>query len=57
MTDEQQRLLRWLESGGGSQSKTSVTASFSAATIRSLLAKKLIRDDWAKGYYTIADIG
>lgn len=55
-TPEQERLLNWLKSGAGSRAKLSVHGFFSEATIKSLLDKGLIRDDWAKGYYTATEI-
>ena len=53
LTDEQKRLLRWLEAGAGSQSKTSVMAGFSRVTLESLIRKGLVTDDFAIGYYSI----
>ena len=57
LSSEQERLLIWLKAGAGSQSKSSVHSCFSSATIKSLLNRHLIRDDWTKGYYSIGDIG
>lgn len=52
LTDEQQRLLRFLENFAGKQTKSTTEALFSRATMKSLIRKGLITEE-DTGYYTI----